>query len=903
MDQSPSERPLSSRKYHSQSSSSVNTFVDVEAKSDEAKRRDFGGRSGPLQRRFLLRISLLVIAIIVIWSIWTFFDWNMPTFRSRPINSSSQVVVVKNGPDPIRNHDSKFSYDKTATSSSSGTQFHPFQQREDPGPDHDALKVLQNMARHAWSGYYAHAKGCDELKPISQTCRNWTSDTTLMTPIDSLGTLWIMDLKTEFNQARDLVSAWNTNIPIRANFFETIIRVLGGLLSAYDLSGDTMFLDKAVDFASRAEKTFDPVTGLPGSRFDMRETSSEVERLARSGMKDDGGNADLYDPVLNPIRHPNKPYNGERLVLAEVGTFQLEMSYLADVTGDERWLRYVERCNEYLYKMSRIRTWSEVWDAERRWLRNSGMDANENFAERYEKPPDPNDIHPSSPQVRGLWTTYVTQGSHSVPSGKFTVGGAIDSFYEYLLKQWIYFGGDREPRSSYLREMYLESTDSILRYMAVSERVPGRWEASRPMLRVKDWPETRTVVRRKTVAKAPATVSRMKVNNDPVPNPGAPIQLGIDNDISPSVAGAPGARIKANLQRRAVFAEENSNGDEARLRLILSDGYAGSKQSDRDNSTIAPPRIDEFLGSQSDEFVRFAPQATSNGANPDSEIQKPTDMSKERNCPTCPVCRSCPPKPRPPTPFTYDQKQHFYQSPEFPLENNVGGTVHSYIAQVDFTGIMDHSVEHLACFVGGMFGLGVVTGAVSGETNRARHAAWAQSITETCAKSYFDSPTGLGPEVFEPQRYPITASYTGKDYNLRPETVESIFYMWRYTHDPKWRRMGWRILEALESWCRTESGYAAVLDVGVEFSKGQTIVRKDTMESFFVAETLKYLYLLFSGDDVISLDRYVFNTEAHPLTQRLHLGDRLKLRTRAPRTMPEKIFDTPPTYPPSAFFE
>ena len=94
-------------------------------------------------------------------------------------------------------------------------------------------------------------------------------------------------------------------------------------------------------------------------------------------------------------------------------------------------------------------------------------------------------------------------------------------------------------------------------------------------------------------------------------------------------------------------------------------------------------------------------------------------------------------------------------------------------------------------------------------------------------------------------------------YSLRPETVESLFFMWRLTRDETWRERGWKIFVALQQQCRTASGYAALKDVRRRRS------HEDSMPSFWMAETLKYLYLLFSEDDVLPLDQWVFNTEAH----------------------------------------
>lgn len=89
-------------------------------------------------------------------------------------------------------------------------------------------------------------------------------------------------------------------------------------------------------------------------------------------------------------------------------------------------------------------------------------------------------------------------------------------------------------------------------------------------------------------------------------------------------------------------------------------------------------------------------------------------------------------------------------------------------------------------------------------------------------------------------------------YYLRPEAIESVFIMYRLTGDESWRRKGWQMFEAVTKYTRTEFAHAAIHDV-----TAQKPVHKDTMESFWLAETLKYFYLLFSDPDVVDLDKYV----------------------------------------------
>ncbi|XPS91098.1 Mannosyl-oligosaccharide 1,2-alpha-mannosidase [Ascochyta lentis] len=97
-----------------------------------------------------------------------------------------------------------------------------------------------------------------------------------------------------------------------------------------------------------------------------------------------------------------------------------------------------------------------------------------------------------------------------------------------------------------------------------------------------------------------------------------------------------------------------------------------------------------------------------------------------------------------------------------------------------------------------------------------------------------------------------------KNYILRPEAIESVWYMYRITGEAHWREAGWRMFEAVIKATTTEFGNSAIDDV-----TKTTPELNDSMESFWLAETLKYFYLLFADESLVSLDEWVLNTEAH----------------------------------------
>ncbi|CAI9757585.1 unnamed protein product [Fraxinus pennsylvanica] len=163
-------------------------------------------------------------------------------------------------------------------------------------------------------------------------------------------------------------------------------------------------------------------------------------------------------------------------------------------------------------------------------------------------------------------------------------------------------------------------------------------------------------------------------------------------------------------------------------------------------------------------------------------------------------------------------------------------------------------MDELACFAPGMLALGS-TG--YGPDEARKFLSLAEELAWTCYNFYQSTPTKLaGENYFFNSGQDISV---GTSWNiLRPETVESLFYLWRLTGNKTYQEWGWNIFQAFEKNSRIETGYVGLKDVN-------TGVKDNMMQSFFLAETLKYLYLLFSPPSVISLDEWVFNTEAHPI--------------------------------------
>lgn len=168
-------------------------------------------------------------------------------------------------------------------------------------------------------------------------------------------------------------------------------------------------------------------------------------------------------------------------------------------------------------------------------------------------------------------------------------------------------------------------------------------------------------------------------------------------------------------------------------------------------------------------------------------------------------------------------------------------------------------MDHLVCFIAGTLSQGSKNGFPR------KHLDMAEKIGETCHNMY-DNPTGLGPEIAHFNMIPGKEDLYVKPLDahclLRPEAIEGWFYLYRFTGDKKYQEWGWAAFQAIEKYARISTGgYSSISNV-----KKINVQYRDSMESFLLGETFKYLYLLLGDDQtVLPLDEWVFTTEGHPL--------------------------------------
>lgn len=170
-------------------------------------------------------------------------------------------------------------------------------------------------------------------------------------------------------------------------------------------------------------------------------------------------------------------------------------------------------------------------------------------------------------------------------------------------------------------------------------------------------------------------------------------------------------------------------------------------------------------------------------------------------------------------------------------------------------------MDHLTCYLPGTLALGVHNGLPNS------FQKLADDLMTTCYQTYARHPTFLAPEItyFNIQGESSDDMYVKANdaHNLlRPEFIESLWYMYQLTGNSTYQNWGWQIFQGFENYTKVTNGYTSIGNV-----RSTTNTRpKDIMESFFLGETLKYFYLLFSDNPkLIDLDKYVINSEAHIL--------------------------------------
>ncbi|KAK0384386.1 hypothetical protein NLU13_8473 [Sarocladium strictum] len=763
---------------------------------------------------------------------------------------------------------------------------------------------LQNITAEiarSWAGYRKHAWMHDELSPVSGEYRDpfcgWAA-----TLVDALDTLWIAGLRDQFDEAAKAVAkidfTWSprSDIPV----FETTIRYLGGLLAAYDVSGGAkgkygILLEKATELAEILMGVFDTPNRMP----------------------------DLYYKWQPEFA--SQPHRAGIVGIAELGTLSMEFTRLAQLTGANKYYDAIDRITDALIEMQKSRHTSipglfpQGIDASgcRKMAKpdpesmSDGAQAQLGAADAVgeplgwneagdvitpvghaplddesELPPkqdskllkressDPLVVDGVQPRKRppysanGEGVDWDCQPQGLLPDGYgnyyYGMGGSQDSAYEYFQKEYLLLGG-LEPKYQKLHEDTVEAVDNYLMFRPMIED-DDKWDILFPA-KVMSWngPEDRIFqyemthltcfiggmygLGAKIFGREKDLETAKKLTNGCVwayqltPSGLMPEAAEIlacptlakcdfnqtlwEEKLDPSAEWRDDAAAtwdedqeKAKLaEKQAASAGEGAGAAQAAktpdklekekadlLREKTSEAEAAAKANEKSSSDAAvqrPAAVPAVGG-----VVKRAAIPPQDTAGTDSQL--PDSLKEKLNIK--PSSEGAEP--------LVPHAEHVEQ----PAGDGDSGDLAA------FNGIPQLNVPQKA-----------LDPSKAEKSRPMNHEQYVKDRIES---------EGLRPGM---------VNVMARAYILRPEAIESVWYMYRITGDPSWQEKGWTMYEATMRATRTELANSAVDNV-----MDPKPSPMNEMESFWLAETLKYYYLLFAEPDVISLDEWVLNTEAHP---------------------------------------
>ncbi|KAI9659250.1 MAG: hypothetical protein M1829_006590 [Trizodia sp. TS-e1964] len=726
-------------------------------------------------------------------------------------------------------------------------------------------QYVKDAFRHAWDGYRGYAWLSDELTPVSGSHKNpfcgWAA-----TLVDALDTLWIMGLKEEFSMAVDAVAKIDFTTTSRSDIplFETTIRYLGGLLSAYDISGQkhVTLKYKAVELAEILMGVFDTPNRMPVAYYQWKP------------------------------KYVAKPHRASaRIVLAEIGTLSVEFTRLAQITGDSKYYDAIARITNELQKwQSRGTKLPGMWPididasgcnktAANNELYKSmspehqemfsniiklhgssgnadstpsdeksnpaeastdggpnnspvkalgfelGLDPNQdkNAILRRQSPSTETGTDPKvQPSIPGEGKC-IYQGLTSAPYSKmdaFTLGSTADSFYEYLPKEYMLLGGAvPEYKEMYVKSMETAKEHLLFRPMTFEEHdilVSGTFH----------------------------TTGDPKDNSDRFDPEGSHLVCfagGMFAIGSKLFSRPDDLEVARKLTDGCVWAyESTASGIMPEVFTLIP---CASKNSCPWNESrwwdaLDPPsawmqreesyRLQNLAFKEHAERRLAAAKENARGNttvdNSAAEVIKPVAPEKELPLSSSPKALHEDTLENEPALDKRSRRLDDYHTADIPLQLQ----------------LPTQTEDMPRIPVGGAF-------------------------NEADYFPIYSPPPLLTHKEFVEQRIEserIPKGFTrvnDKRYILRPEALESVFIMYRITGDKSWQDKGWKMFQSIQNATVTLYGNSAIADVTSEHPYAL-----NSMESFWLAETLKYAYLLFSEPDLISLDEFVFNTEAHP---------------------------------------
>ncbi|KAF2130051.1 glycoside hydrolase family 47 protein [Dothidotthia symphoricarpi CBS 119687] len=733
------------------------------------------------------------------------------------------------------------------------------------------LDTIRDVFKKSWNGYRGQAWLHDELTPVSGGFKDpyagWGA-----TLVDSLDTLWIMGLKQEFEEAVralnkiDFTTSASADIPL----FETTIRYLGGLIAAYDISGKKYekLLEKAVELAEVLISAFDTPNRMPELFYYWRPEFASQKHRASS-----------------------------RVVLSEIGSMSMEFTHLAQLTGEHKYYDAIARITDLLEEFQPNTRLPGMWPTEldasgckpihvdkpiQQPLRAPGNEPAGKQPATVESPkvaatptpteqlspegkkyipldlPEPVVLAPNGQNPTWVSSTdeetvglgasgkdkitngdalkkrqidvgnptpvkttppaCVSQGFRSISDygpEEYTLGGMSDSTYEYLSKEWLLLGGLVDK----YRTMYEQAMDVFTEYLVF-----------RPML----------------------------------PNEDDILFAGKLHVPAPSVDGSFAVKLE---------------GESAHLTCFAGGLLAmGAKLFDRPKDLEIANRLVEGCvwgynmtqtGIMPEAFESIICESKTKCAWNETlynETLDPRADSRQKN---------------------YVEQVEYYEqrlvsaslwyeeqiaamtatpTPSAPAAFEARATQSSIFADLDKRQLADLEDDYEPSVLSSTtVSSTVVSSTVLPSTVSPSTDVLSPSPALPAFPVLYSPSPPLNHEDYvenkiqEERLPPGVTKIVRREYILRPEAIESVWYMYRITGSAHWRESGWRMFLAINEYTNATYGNSAIDDV-----TRTNPMLLDSAQSFWFSETLKYFYLLFSEEDVVSLDEWVLNTEAHP---------------------------------------
>lgn len=793
------------------------------------------------------------------------FPSNNTAQHSRGSIIYSPFMVIS-PPTPEELHLAFNLYSPNATHSSSTQSQTDSSRFTDDASSLEMAQKVRAAAQHVFKNYYSTAWGADELKPVTGgPASNRIVQGSAVTLIDFMSTLWIMGLHSEFNKSAEYIeNHLFTNCPysggeksvspkytrphvgtrpvMHGTFFEVTIRVLGGLLSAYTLSGRESLLHVVHDIGNRYLQIFSksPNGYIPPKTIDLCHAT---------------GSWTYFEQFAS---------------IAEIGTFQLEFRTLTFLTGNVKFLQIANMMATHILVTSALQL-SPV-SAEGKSTASLGLRLFPRSG-----------INLKSVEFTvdsGYTTAHRRQNANSGMTGNLlTAGSDLDSFLEYLLK--VYIQSDRTEhrwRRAWhcaTDEMIIQLVHQVWKGKANLDMDP--YDRSPPFM-----------------GNIPAAAGWdgdifkiLQIPKSPISTQGFPT----DDFFWTFLSTASNYRKIVPINRLQSISHRNrSNEEEEGHQNTIFDSLNEYKRPStwifRNMSMVEEPKIDSsyvpssFAGHLRTNELRALSHVSDIRLNEilRNVLNRAAERITGRHRPS-------------------NSMEHLAcfvggmfmlgvdEYKQIPSENNI----------VDSSNLQDMKLwEWLA-----------------------------REVTKTCVGMYLASPTGIAPDktsfktssigvikeelqkesktekrfrlekfleyekafstprrslksspsstpLFSSISYPKSSSHS----LLRPETIESLYYLEYFSNSTgQYRVAAAEIFNAFEIFAKTKFGYSSLVDVQLIKMGGhnetttaeEATELKNNLESFFLAETLKYLYLIFMPKSVLNLRDWVFNTEGHPI--------------------------------------